>query len=828
MNLFSHASKQLTQRSSHRPVRRASLATVALCLYSAACCSAAAPQLRTLNVIPATQPPLIDGKLNDACWISATVASAFTTTGSQWPLQQTTALVTYDDDALYVAFDCAIDRGATPQADTALPRDDHAIFLGDTVELFIDALATGRQFYHFAASPAGTQYDARCDVRGDDLDRQDAWNPPWEVATAVTTDHWTAEIRVPFTALGAHPPTPGQVWRINLARTRQTNLPRAESSSWAGSRVTFNRPEDLGRLVFGAEPELSLVVHSFKASAAGNELALQLTNHSRQAMKLDIERAITVDAGEQRTLNTPVDLAAGQTHSLLLTYHASSNDNWFDVPVELANSATMDLRITTRDGRPLDTIRGGWSFDPAVPLDLALDRFYYTPDVQTAQLDITATDNAAAAVQVQLRREQQNRQPLFSTRIDLDDQNQHELTIPLSDLSTGRFIVTAELLDADGQRLASVHRALLRREISPAASPPTIRQVSLRDDGILLLNGQPFFAFLASTSNEAPPFARDAFNVAYRTDMTVENPLQRINLDISSFAREADEPRFLVPPLSAWVEQIAALAANTKNNERLLYWLLKYEGDYPLYEAQGRVRLDNVEAWKKVNAAVKHVDADHPTALHIEGTQYEAYSACADILEVALPSSYAVHLIDHLVDELQTARTGLGPNKGLVVWLGASLPEPAQRSAEEIRAACYLAMMNGATGIVFHMGHGGIGPQFTQLWSVFPGLAREMTQTFPILSSQQNIAAVNVAITQDFERNTIEWRVRRHDNSVYLVAVNTSPLATNANFVVEVAGYTFDQVNLPLEQRSIPAENGIFRDVFLGYEPHLYKLIAAP
>ena len=62
---------------------------------------------RSLVAVRTNTPPLIDGKLDDACWSEANVTTGFTDYRiEQLAKEQTFVRVLYDDENIYIAFEC--------------------------------------------------------------------------------------------------------------------------------------------------------------------------------------------------------------------------------------------------------------------------------------------------------------------------------------------------------------------------------------------------------------------------------------------------------------------------------------------------------------------------------------------------------------------------------------------------------------------------------------------------------------------------------------------------------------------------------------------------
>src|SRR5688572_32117371 len=86
------------------------------------------PTRHTLAAARAVTPPVIDGRLDDPAWLAASPDDRFIQEQpleKQAPTERTEMRVSYDDDALYVAFECHDSR---PRAVVARPtRRDREI-----------------------------------------------------------------------------------------------------------------------------------------------------------------------------------------------------------------------------------------------------------------------------------------------------------------------------------------------------------------------------------------------------------------------------------------------------------------------------------------------------------------------------------------------------------------------------------------------------------------------------------------------------------------------------------------------------------------------------
>src|SRR5438046_6355782 len=88
---------------------------------------AAVTALPTIRPERTPHPPVIDGKLDDEVWTSASPANAFVQKfpdEGRLPSEPTRVRVLYDDDALYVAVDC---EQRTAPVVPRLTRRDHEV-----------------------------------------------------------------------------------------------------------------------------------------------------------------------------------------------------------------------------------------------------------------------------------------------------------------------------------------------------------------------------------------------------------------------------------------------------------------------------------------------------------------------------------------------------------------------------------------------------------------------------------------------------------------------------------------------------------------------------
>jgi hypothetical protein len=192
----------------------------------------ARPSLEAVRVAAPVAAPVIDGRLDDAAWATAPVATGFTQmrpTPGATASQRTEVRVLYDDQAVYVAMRLYDDEPSGIAAQLA--RRDASGIYSDWAHVLIDSYHDRRTAFRFSVNPVGVQKDV---LHYDDFSEDVNWDGVWEVATSVDEAGWTAEFRIPlsqlrFSANGSNGSTGnGMVWGINFGR----EIARASEWSW--------------------------------------------------------------------------------------------------------------------------------------------------------------------------------------------------------------------------------------------------------------------------------------------------------------------------------------------------------------------------------------------------------------------------------------------------------------------------------------------------------------------------------------------------------------------------------------------------------------------
>ncbi|MDQ3281128.1 MAG: carbohydrate binding family 9 domain-containing protein [Acidobacteriota bacterium] len=171
-----------------------------------------------LEVSPAKTAIRVDAQLDEPAWAAATkvpVAYEWYPSDNTPAPVETEALVTYDDERLYVAFRAHDPNPALIRA-RYQERDASAVVEDDLVGFYIDPFNDDRRSYSFRVNPLGVQVDA---INSDVERTQDrAWDAIWSSAGRLTADGFVVEIAVPLQQLRL-PATRGpQTWGFLAVR----------------------------------------------------------------------------------------------------------------------------------------------------------------------------------------------------------------------------------------------------------------------------------------------------------------------------------------------------------------------------------------------------------------------------------------------------------------------------------------------------------------------------------------------------------------------------------------------------------------------------------
>jgi hypothetical protein len=169
---------------------------------------------RSLSAARAVEPPRIDGRLDDGAWLAAAVDDRFVQEqplARQPPTERTELRVTYDDHALYVAFDC---QDSLPRGVVARPTRRDREVESDWVRFVVDSRDDRSTGYAFRVNAAGVQHDA---IYFNDAQVSAEWDAVWSSAVTRHDRGWSAEFKIPLSVI-RFPARAVQSWGFQAMR----------------------------------------------------------------------------------------------------------------------------------------------------------------------------------------------------------------------------------------------------------------------------------------------------------------------------------------------------------------------------------------------------------------------------------------------------------------------------------------------------------------------------------------------------------------------------------------------------------------------------------
>ena len=303
---------------------------VAVCIISGAMAAAPAPSFaqqppidystahleRRLNAVRATGPVTLNGKLDEAAWSAAPLATDFIQNDpreGEPATYQTEVRVLYTDDALYFG---VFAKDAEPgQLIVNDLKKDYNTGGSDGFTVILDTFHDGRNGYQFATNPAGAKWDAQMANEGRENNAN--WDGIWDVATTIAELGWYAEIRIPFRTL-KFTGSDLQSWGVNFERKlRRMN----EDSYWA----PLPRIYDLQRVSMagtvdglrGLRPGMNLRFKPYAASAS-SQVAGRKTAGAFDG-GIDVKYGVTSGVVWDFTVNTDFSQVEADEQQINLT-----------------------------------------------------------------------------------------------------------------------------------------------------------------------------------------------------------------------------------------------------------------------------------------------------------------------------------------------------------------------------------------------------------------------------------------------------------------------------------------------------------------------------
>ncbi|MBL7846188.1 MAG: carbohydrate binding family 9 domain-containing protein [Cyclobacteriaceae bacterium] len=255
-----------------------------------------------LGIRKATGPIILDGKLDEEAWTSASVATNFflnypaDTTLARF---QTEARLVYDDHSLYISLVCY--DNDMPNIVQSLRRDfDYSG--NDNASIMLGPYHDGLNGFFFAITPEGVQSEGTIAAGGRESGNfNGSWDNKWYSKVIKLEDRWVAEIRIPFKSFRYK--NGADTWDITFVRY---DLKRNEVSSWIATPIQFipNSFAYSGRLKWDVPPPHQTANISLIPYVAGGTSADRTTTPEKTAN--DLQAGFDAKVGVTPSLNLDI------------------------------------------------------------------------------------------------------------------------------------------------------------------------------------------------------------------------------------------------------------------------------------------------------------------------------------------------------------------------------------------------------------------------------------------------------------------------------------------------------------------------------------------
>ncbi|MFH1006740.1 MAG: POTRA domain-containing protein [Candidatus Latescibacterota bacterium] len=170
-----------------------------------------------------SEPPVLDGRLDDAVWERAGRLRDFRGSDGEQTQEPTKGVLLWDAEYLYVGVQCE-DEDIDGLVMNQRGRDSW-VWEDDDVEVFLSRDGESEPYFQFAVNPRGAFYDQmKQSDRGGD---RPGWNSDTKVKTYVADRFWSVEMAIPWVDVTGAPKV-GDIRRFNVHRKQ----PRSRAYSY--------------------------------------------------------------------------------------------------------------------------------------------------------------------------------------------------------------------------------------------------------------------------------------------------------------------------------------------------------------------------------------------------------------------------------------------------------------------------------------------------------------------------------------------------------------------------------------------------------------------
>ena len=777
--------------------------------------------------------PLLDGKLDDACWQTGSWQGDMKVLGATTPAsQQTRFCILFDQDNLYIGVECA-----EPEMDKLKEVRGGGIYRGECIELFLDTNRDGQTYTHPMTNTLGI-----CEGK------RDGRELVWRARAHKGKGRWTSEMAVPFSSLviGADV---GSTWRFNLCRQRYAG--KRELSTWAplSPQGGFHQPTLFGELR-GLDVDFArfryrvgkpVVRREIRGRALDVGFELAVANHTGKASKLRLEGTLIPPQGKPQSHAAKLDLAHAESKPVCLSGYTVTGSGDYILLVALTDPTAGRVFYRTRfpvrlEYTPLGIRVVQPCYRATIFATQKLDDIQLLVDVGLDEAGRRASSLLVALAAAGSAKPPQTRRiaPVPSAEVDV--------RFDARTLAVGDYVITASLSDRNGKAIATSRHELHKLPPAPGS------EVRLDEHGNTVVDGVPTFIYGYFSIGPYTYRGRDwrgmaethadgctallEYNAPYWKPDTGKRFLDTARANglgvaiypyYRTFHRDGGLPKIGAPDtsLSERIKQgITERVSWWKGHPAMLAWYLADEPD---------CNNSSPESLEEVYRLVRRLDPYHPCIVLCKGVStHHAVRRCADIF---MPDPYIHPRLDGQFDTPLTVFRdyfeAIG-RTGKAKWVtpqafasglknGSTQCEP---SFHHLRAMAYMSVVHGAKGVLYYAW--GYLTRFPASYHGARFLSREIAALAPVLLGPDAKATVKV----EPEGSEIDVLLKVHGGDLTVFAVNTQFREADATF--DVPGLNGRTLSVVSEARKVEANGSRFADHFGKYGVHVYTTAVRP
>ena len=395
--------------------------------------------------------------------------------------------------------------------------------------------------------------------------------------------------------------------------------------------------------------------------------------------------------------------------------------------------------------------------------------------------------------------------------------------------------ITVDASDLCGNALSDEMWLLIRE-------PRTRGIVTLRDDGVTLIDGQPFFpiGIYAVWKRE---HNQQSFDRAFQE-------LKEAGFNTAHTYNSARTPEFRefldAATRHGFKLFISARGgANTRDPASVLLDVVADEAEPALlawYLADDTASHIGPEELRRIHQAVRDIDPAHITvqADPVGSPENSRYADYVESTDGFLPELYPIRgdgpdQVPLIIRDMKTIAADLkrAGTTRKAIWAIVQVFEgwgwPRYPTDAEVRAMTYLSLIHGATGMTYYT-YGGHGKNHgathdPRVWANLKRVAGELAQLQNVLVERDPGVKVACEVVAGPARDalgypSISTMVRRHSGFTYLFTASSSAENVKARFRVPGLG---QKVECLFEERALSPQGGLLEDSFEPYGVHVYR-----